>query len=201
MLYQLSYSRVIWWRGKDSNLRSAMRGRFTVCSRWPLGYPSSVSSRQGMLSSAPALVCVFLHHFQCNGHLHAVTSRRSRRDGAGDGTRTRNLLITNQLLCQLSYASCTSALLCNFELSCHRSLHFSLTNSTSKWQDLFIFSFTCLYFRVNAAWKSRFIGVNLSEVKGKFLALHDSWLGAAQAPLPLSAGFVEADRAGHGGIQ
>ena len=27
------------------------------------------------------------------------------RDGAGDGTRTRNLLITNQLLCQLSYAS------------------------------------------------------------------------------------------------
>ena len=26
------------------------------------------------------------------------------RDGAGDGTRTRNLLITNQLLCQLSYA-------------------------------------------------------------------------------------------------
>ena len=26
-------------------------------------------------------------------------------NGAGDGTRTRNLLITNQLLCQLSYAS------------------------------------------------------------------------------------------------
>ena len=25
--------------------------------------------------------------------------------GAGDGTRTRNLLITNQLLCQLSYTS------------------------------------------------------------------------------------------------
>src|SRR5512135_1931682 len=25
--------------------------------------------------------------------------------GAGDGTRTRNLLITSQLLCQLSYAS------------------------------------------------------------------------------------------------
>ena len=30
--------------------------------------------------------------------------------GAGDGTRTRNLLITNQLLCQLSYAS--TKLLC-----------------------------------------------------------------------------------------
>ena len=28
-----------------------------------------------------------------------------QRNGAGDGTRTRNLLITNQLLCQLSYAS------------------------------------------------------------------------------------------------
>ena len=26
-------------------------------------------------------------------------------DGAGDGTRTYNLLITNQLLCQLSYTS------------------------------------------------------------------------------------------------
>lgn len=26
----------IWWRGKDSNLRS-FRGRFTVCSLWPLG--------------------------------------------------------------------------------------------------------------------------------------------------------------------
>ena len=27
------------------------------------------------------------------------------KGGAGDGTRTRNLLITNQLLCQLSYTS------------------------------------------------------------------------------------------------
>ncbi len=27
------------------------------------------------------------------------------QNGAGDGTRTRNLLITNQLLCQLSYTS------------------------------------------------------------------------------------------------
>ena len=29
------------------------------------------------------------------------------KGGAGDGTRTRNLLITNQLLCQLSYTSIT----------------------------------------------------------------------------------------------
>ncbi len=33
--------------------------------------------------------------------------------GAGDGTRTRNLLITNQLLCQLSYTS-TKAILAYF---------------------------------------------------------------------------------------
>ena len=30
---------------------------------------------------------------------------KTREQGAGDGTRTRNLLITNQLLCQLSYTS------------------------------------------------------------------------------------------------
>ncbi len=39
------YSRHIefWWRGKDSNLRS-LRGRFTVCSLWPLGNPSNVAA-------------------------------------------------------------------------------------------------------------------------------------------------------------
>ena len=35
----------------------------------------------------------------------------SLTSGAGDGTRTRNLLITNQLLCQLSYASVIASLL------------------------------------------------------------------------------------------
>ena len=34
-----------------------------------------------------------------------LVSPFSKENGAGDGTRTRNLLITNQLLCQLSYAS------------------------------------------------------------------------------------------------
>ena len=33
--------------------------------------------------------------------------RMDQGNGAGDGTRTRNLLITNQLLCQLSYTSIT----------------------------------------------------------------------------------------------
>ena len=50
-------------------------GRFTVCSLWPLGNLPMKSK----LSRC------------CNG--------------AGDGTRTYNLLITNQLLCQLSYTS------------------------------------------------------------------------------------------------
>ena len=49
--------------------------RFTVCSLWPLGNPSICMKRQ----------------------------QNSLSGGADDGTRTRNLLITNQLLCQLSY--------------------------------------------------------------------------------------------------
>lgn len=49
--------------------------RFTVCSLWPLGNPSRRRTSKKPFS------------------------------GAGDGTRTRNLLITSQLLYQLSYAS------------------------------------------------------------------------------------------------
>ncbi len=37
--------------------------------------------------------------------------------GAGDGTRTRNLLITNQLLCQLSYTSMLCCFLTYFQAS------------------------------------------------------------------------------------
>ena len=36
---------------------------------------------------------------------HTMDFPLDPKGGAGDGTRTRNLLITNQLLCQLSYAS------------------------------------------------------------------------------------------------
>ena len=36
---------------------------------------------------------------------HSGTLPRYQKNGAGDGTRTRDLLITNQLLYQLSYAS------------------------------------------------------------------------------------------------
>jgi hypothetical protein len=62
-----------WWRGKDSNLRRQIAGRFTVCSLWPLGYLS-----WGLLSLSFVL-------------------------GADGQTRTGNLLITNQVLYQLSY--------------------------------------------------------------------------------------------------
>ena len=55
--------------------------RFTVCSLWPLGNPSTFA-------------CKVRNTVLCSAFC-----------GAGDGTRTRNLLITNQLLCQLSYAS------------------------------------------------------------------------------------------------
>ena len=40
--------------------------------------------------------------------IHLVPGNPASKSGAGDGTRTRNLLITNQLLCQLSYASVSS---------------------------------------------------------------------------------------------
>ena len=78
-LYQLSYTRDVprfEWRGKDSNLRRRMAGRFTVCSLWPLGNPSFYV----------VLLSVF--------HLRA-----------GDRIRTDDLLLTRQLLYRLSYAS------------------------------------------------------------------------------------------------
>ncbi len=61
------------WRGVDSNHRRSGTDRFTVCCRWPLGYPSERNYS-----------VVFAHL-------------------AGGGIRTRDLLITNQVLYQLSY--------------------------------------------------------------------------------------------------
>ncbi len=57
--------------------------RFTVCPLWPLG-------------NSP----VFYYIFQSKKALN----------GAGEGNRTPNLLITNQLLCQLSYTSISAVL-------------------------------------------------------------------------------------------
>ena len=93
-LYQLSYSRertaplrphrtrlLRRMVGEGFEPSKALAGRFTVCSRWPLGYPTR-SSR------APAL--------------HDAIDATGRADGEN---RTRNRLITNQVLCQLSYVS------------------------------------------------------------------------------------------------
>ena len=55
--------------------------RFTVCPLWPLGNSPRYLVKYSRYRKIP------------------------RINGAGDGTRTRNLLITNQLLCQLSYTS------------------------------------------------------------------------------------------------
>ena|GEM_PF-1674324 len=81
------------WRELDSNQRRRYAGRFTVCSLWPLGHPSKTTSAQHpfILNTAAA-------------QNHALpSSPSSLHILAGGGTRTRDLLITNQLLYQLSY--------------------------------------------------------------------------------------------------
>ena len=93
-LYQLSYSRdsrltipvptrPTRYRmvGEGFEPSKALAGRFTVCSRWPLGYPTDRAQSQ------------------------AATNAHEPTDRADGENRTRNLLITNQLLCQLSYVS------------------------------------------------------------------------------------------------
>ena len=88
MLYQLSYSRrwphaatprvafdEVWWREEDLNLR-----RLTPAD----------------LQSAP------FNHSGIPPYKHGC---KRTNHGADEGTRTRNLLITNQLLYQLSYVS------------------------------------------------------------------------------------------------
>ena len=57
--------------------------RFTVCPLWPLG-------------NSPVFYCIF--------------QSKKALNGAGEGNRTPNLLITNQLLCQLSYTSISAVL-------------------------------------------------------------------------------------------
>ncbi len=57
----------------------AYAGRFTVCSLWPLGNPS--------------------------GSMVSFVSKHLSQRGAGGGIRTRDLLLTRQLLYRLSYAS------------------------------------------------------------------------------------------------
>ena len=72
------------WREKDSNLRSL---------------------RRQIYSLIPLTARESLHIFGLFGRLYFQKYQAIHPIGAGDGTRTRNLLITNQLLYQLSYAS------------------------------------------------------------------------------------------------
>ncbi len=63
--------------------------------------------RSQQIYSLPPLATRAPTHFKNVMYLASVHSQISPKDenGAGNGTRTRNLLITNQLLYQLSYAS------------------------------------------------------------------------------------------------
>ena len=108
--------------------------RFTVCPVWPLRYLSvpgskqkkrdvpplpramrvatrcahprgSSSSNESMLGSRSALPPVLSRTALSCFRSGLATPPPNHARGAGEGTRTRNLLITNQLLYQLSYAS------------------------------------------------------------------------------------------------
>ena len=68
-----------WIRTTEAN-----RNRFTVCPLWPLGNSSI---------------------FSFSNQIEAQPSGFDWTDGAGGRTRTPDLLITNQLLYQLSYTS------------------------------------------------------------------------------------------------
>ena len=95
-LYQLSYSRddcpvqlhathrsTAHGGGRIRTFEGVNAGRFTVCSRWPLGHPTG-----SLLAHRPLR--------------DALIDAPDRADGEN---RTRNRLITNQVLCQLSYVS------------------------------------------------------------------------------------------------
>jgi hypothetical protein len=97
-LYQLSYTRLCHGyesisildrvEGEGFEPSKSYDGRFTVCSLWPLGNPSLDWQVAALGCYVSLLVIVFI-----------------AKRGAGGGTRTRDILITNQVLYQLSYAS------------------------------------------------------------------------------------------------
>ena len=116
----------MWWRRVDSNHRSRSN-RFTVCPLWPLGNSSKKISKQ-------AFTCL--------------------ENGAGGRTRTPDLLITNQLLYQLSYTSLNWFLL-SFQATItfyHRKFNLSI--------GFFIIykSFTFSVFLSNFSTKRRMVG-------------------------------------------
>ena len=73
--------------------------RFTVCSLWPLGNLPGILGKT-RLSKAGQTSNLILQRRAPESFLNQLV-----KTGAGKGTRTPDLLITNQLLYQLSYAS------------------------------------------------------------------------------------------------
>ena len=90
------------WRGKDSNLRRRSAGRFTVCSLWPLGHPSDSLTLACARCSLESGKIPLPRWPQSK-----ATTTFNKSFKAGGQSRTGDLLITNQLLYQLSYASNT----------------------------------------------------------------------------------------------
>ena len=106
MLYQLSYSR--WWAGKDSNLRRLSQ---------------QIYSLPPLATWVPAPKQKFSPCFtQMSSYGAVKISKMLPR--AGEGTRTPDLLITNQLLYRLSYASKTSHPVA-IPITIHAPIHYS----------------------------------------------------------------------------
>ena len=121
MLYQLSYSR--WWAGKDSNLRRLSQ---------------QIYSLPPLATWVPAPKQKFSPCFtQMSGCGAVKISEMLPR--AGEGTRTPDLLITNQLLYRLSYASKTSHPVAII-ITIHAPIHYSLPFIRNKIKKIILFS-------------------------------------------------------------
>ena len=101
---QLSYSRKFnqpQIQDGEGRIRTSegWADRFTVCSLWPLGNLPGILGKT-RLSKAGQTSNLILQRRAPESFLNQLV-----KTGAGKGTRTPDLLITNQLLYQLSYAS------------------------------------------------------------------------------------------------
>jgi hypothetical protein len=79
-----------WWRGKDSNLRRRLPADLQSAPFGHSGTPPVFRRSQASV---------------VNPESRIQSGDGRRRSGAGGGTRTRDLLITSQVLYRLSYAS------------------------------------------------------------------------------------------------
>ncbi len=96
-----------WWRGEDSNLRRLSQQIYSLpplATREPLPEIKEIRALKS-LPLEDLLVAPLSVSTSRLGASDLPPGVRMQCYGAGDGTRTRNLLITNQLLYQLSYAS------------------------------------------------------------------------------------------------